>query len=71
MARAGIPDVTTSPKKARKNGTRTSLRTMGVNAIRIGQMVQRDGIVDLLPLAMSELKATLSSSSLDWRELNS
>jgi len=44
---------------------------MGANAIRIGLRIQRDGIVDLLPPAISELKAVLSSSSSDWSELNS
>ena len=44
---------------------------MGANAIRIGRMVQRDGTVDLLPPAISELKATLSSFSSDWSESNS
>ena len=44
---------------------------MGANVIKIGSMVQRDGVVDVFPPAVSELKATLNSSSLNCRELNS
>ena len=43
----------------RKNKTRTSLKSAGANAIKIGSMVQ--WVVDLLPLESNELKATLSS----------
>ena len=54
-----------------ENGTRTSLSNMGADIIRMGLTVQRDRDVGMLHLAMSELKATLNSSSLDCSELNS
>ena len=41
------------------NRTRTSLKRIGANVIKIGLMVQR--AVDILPLETSELKAILSS----------
>ena len=41
------------------NGTRTSLKRIGANVIKIGLMVQR--AVDILPLETNELKAILSS----------
>ena len=54
-----------------ENGKRTSLSNMGANITRIGLTIQRDKDVDTLPVAMSELKATLNSSSLDCSELKS
>ena len=48
-----------------KKGIRTSLRSAGENAIRIGLKVQRDGLARELKVAISEVKATLNSSSLD------
>jgi hypothetical protein len=53
------------------NGARTILRRKGANDTKSGLMVQRDGVVDALPLEIIEPKARLNSSSLDCNESNS
>ena len=50
---------------------RTILKRLGASATNIDLMVQRVGVVDATPLDITELKALLSSSFLDCRELNS